>query len=96
MSDEQVGDSKLVLTIEVPDSVPDDELGEAIKRTALALDAFYRSLGGSGLKVASVKIEGKPEKRWLQRLGGLIKPKQPPQSWYNEDFSGLQGGKSDE
>jgi hypothetical protein len=61
MSEEQVGDSKLVLTIEVPDDVSDDDLGEAIRRTVLAVDDLYCSLGGNGLKVDSIRIERKSD-----------------------------------
>jgi hypothetical protein len=47
---------ELVVEIEVPDGVSDDEVLSAVERISLAADDLHRSLGGHGLRVKRLEI----------------------------------------
>lgn len=48
--------SELVIQLDVPDGMSDDEVLEMVKKTVLEADALYRAGGGQGLKVAGLEI----------------------------------------
>jgi len=55
-SDESGGGAELVMEIDVPEGVTDDEVLAVIGRLTLGADRLHRDLGGHGLKVKSLEV----------------------------------------
>ena len=51
-----LGNDELVLEIDVPEGVSDDEIIARVREMALMADGLHRSLGGRGLKVERLEV----------------------------------------
>jgi hypothetical protein len=59
--EEPSGDAELVVEIDVPEGLSDDEVLAVIKRLSLEADDLHRALGGHGLKVKRLEVyQGTP------------------------------------
>lgn len=48
---------ELVIELEVPDGVDDDEVAERVSELLAEMDGLHRAMGGGGLKIAGVDVE---------------------------------------
>lgn len=53
----KAGPSELVLELDVPDDMTDDEVVQVVRELSLAMDSLHRAYGGSGLKIKRLEID---------------------------------------